>query len=58
LKTQKIGPCKILKKINKNTYQVELFDGWMISNTFNVVDLYEYQGSNGEETKDGPLEDE
>ena len=42
LKARKIGPCKILRKINDNAYEVELLEGWNISNSFNVFDLYEY----------------
>jgi len=57
LKPCKIGPCKILKKINKNSYQVELLESWKISNTFNVVDLYAYHESNGEEVQQEPMED-
>ena len=53
LKPRKIGPCKILRKINDNAYQVELPKGWNISNTFNLADLYEYYGNNGEEEEDG-----
>ena len=49
LKPQKIGPCRILRKINDNAYQVELPQGWNISNTFNLFYLYEYYGSNGED---------
>ena len=49
----KIGPCKVLRKINDNAYQVEFPKGWSISNTFNLVDLYEYYGSNGEDEEYG-----
>ena len=49
LKPRKIGPCRILRKINDNAYQVELPQGWSISNTFNLADLYAYYDNNGEE---------
>jgi hypothetical protein len=56
LKYKKIGPCRILKKISDNAYQLELPDKFDISPTFNVVDLYEFhEGENGddESTLDG-----
>jgi hypothetical protein len=42
LKYKKIGPCRILKKISDNAYQLELPEKFDISPTFNVVDLYEF----------------
>ena len=42
LKMKKIGPCKILHKLSKNSYELELPLGIGISPIFNVVDLYPY----------------
>ena len=44
LKYKKIGPCKILKKINDNAYEVELPSGFDISPVFNISDLYTFHG--------------
>jgi hypothetical protein len=43
LKMKKIGPCKVLKKIGENSYEIELHDGIGISPIFNVLDLYPYK---------------
>jgi hypothetical protein len=43
LKTNKIGPCKILRKFDANTYEIELQDDVGISPIFNVSDLYPYR---------------
>jgi hypothetical protein len=39
---KKIGPCKILRKFDENTYEIELPDDVGISAIFNVSDLYPY----------------
>jgi hypothetical protein len=43
LKMKKIGPCKVLKKMGENSYEIELPDGIKISPIFNVSDLYPYK---------------
>ena len=56
IKYKKIGPCRILKKIFDNAYQLELPERFDISPTFNVTDLYEFhEGERG--TEEGTLDD-
>ena len=43
LKMKKIRPCKVLKKMGQNAYEIELPDGIRISLIFNVLDLYQYK---------------
>lgn len=43
LQPHKYGPFKVTRKINDNAYIVALLDFMTISNTFNVVDIHEYQ---------------
>jgi hypothetical protein len=40
LKMKNIRPCKVLKKIGANAYEIELPDGIRISPIFNISDLY------------------
>ncbi|KAK3010261.1 hypothetical protein RJ639_011959 [Escallonia herrerae] len=42
LSRKKVGPCRILKRVNDNTYVVVLPDYLEISQTFNVADLYPF----------------
>lgn len=46
LKEKKIGPCRILKKINDNAYKVELPIHIHTHPTFSVQDLTPYHGKN------------
>jgi hypothetical protein len=43
LKMKKIGPCKIIRKFEENSYEIELLDGVGISPIFNIVDMYPYR---------------
>jgi hypothetical protein len=43
VKMKKIRPCKVLKKLGVNAYEIELPDGIRISPIFNVSDLYPYK---------------
>jgi hypothetical protein len=45
LKCKKIGPCKILKKINDNDYKVDLPFDLDISPMLNVSNLYIFHGN-------------
>ena len=50
MKSKANGPFKVLKRIGKNTYEIELSKGYGVSPTFNVTDLSLYHG-------DGSIED-
>jgi len=52
LKYKKNGPCKFLKKINKNAHKVDLQVDIDISPVFNVSDLYIFHGNDlGDDSK-------
>jgi hypothetical protein len=42
LKMKNIGPCKILRKFDENSYEIELRDDVGIFPIFNILDLYPY----------------
>ena len=44
LKPKADGPFKVLKRIGKNAYEIELPEGYEVSPIFNVVDLSLYHG--------------
>jgi hypothetical protein len=54
LKMKKIGPCKILRKFDANSFKIELLDDVGISPIFNVLDLYPYRkdDTEGSENQD------
>ena len=43
LKLKKIGPCKILRKFDANSYEIEMPKYVGISPIFNILDLYPYR---------------
>ena len=43
LKMKKIGPCKVIRKLGTNTYEIELPNRIGISPIFNVTYLYPYR---------------
>lgn len=44
LKYKKVGPCRVLKKINDNAHQVDLPHDLDTSPVFNISDLYTFHG--------------
>jgi hypothetical protein len=43
LKLKNIGPCKILRKVGNNAYEIELLEDVGISPIFNISDIYPYK---------------
>ena len=59
LNKRKIEPYKIIKKIEENTYMVDLPKYMGIDSTFNISDLYLYTDENVKEVSNNTkLEDE
>ena len=56
LKMKKIVPCRVLKKLGENAYEIELLNEIRISSTFNVLDLYPYKGEEEGAGSDEKLE--
>ena len=53
LKMKKFGPCKILKRHDYgNAYEIELPLELNISPVFNILDLKEFYGGDGDEVTD------
>jgi hypothetical protein len=55
LKMKKIGPCKVLRKLGENAYEIEFSDGIGISLIFNIVDLYPYRAGEVETGTEEPV---
>nr|GEZ46204.1 hypothetical protein [Tanacetum cinerariifolium] len=53
LKSRRDGPFCVLKKINDNTYKIELSGHYNVSTTFNVADLSPYKGDSDDEPDSG-----
>ena len=53
LKPRGDGPFRVLKRINNNSYVIDISTSkYLVSNTFNVVDLSPYHGAHEEEAKE------
>jgi hypothetical protein len=52
LNMKKIRPCRVLKKMGENAYEIELPDGIGISPIFNISDLYPYRAGKTETGSD------
>ena len=59
LKPRKFGPCKIKRRINDNTYLMDLPEELDINHVFNMVDLYSLlTKSNKEANEDESINDQ
>nr|GEU86767.1 reverse transcriptase domain-containing protein [Tanacetum cinerariifolium] len=47
------GPFRVLKRINDNTYKIELPGHYTVSATFNVADLSSYEGDSDDRLQSG-----
>jgi hypothetical protein len=55
LKMKKIGPCRVLKKLGENAYEIELPEGIRISPIFNISDLYPYRDGEADVGAEEPV---
>jgi hypothetical protein len=55
LKMKKIGPCRVLRKLRENAYEIEFPDGIGISLIFNIADLYPYKIGEAETATEQPV---
>lgn len=55
LKEKKIGPCRVLHKINDNAYKIDLPPNIQTHPTFNIKDLTEYFGENDDDLWTSPF---
>lgn len=55
LRSRKIGPVKVLERINQNAYRLELPDHIKTANVFNVKYLFKFKGDNDEQDSEANL---
>lgn len=49
LSQRKIGPCRVLKRINDKAYQIELPSDLNVSDAFNIADLSPFYGDDSDD---------